>query len=64
MPGKDHGPGTGRRQGYSKCIKKGMSVIITETKCYVNNNTMFLLLLFSTIKYLFILLLRIVTLLK
>lgn len=64
MPGKDHGPGTGRRQGYLKCIKKGMSVIITETKYYVNNNTMFLMLLFSTIKYLFILLLQIVTLLK
>lgn len=63
MPGKDHGPGTGRRQGYLKCIKKGMSVIITETKYYVNN-TMFLMLLLSTIKYLFILLLQIVTLLK
>ena len=63
MPGKDHGPGTGRRQGYLKCIKKGMSVIITESKYYVNNN-MFLMLLLSTIKYLFILLLQIVTLLK
>lgn len=26
MPGKDHGSGTGRKQGYLKCIKKVMSV--------------------------------------